>query len=316
MTTIKEAFDEFIISKTADGLSAQTLKWYSSMLVQFIDKYADREIQSVTRSEMRGYIVELGKRTARYINATQKPKQDGGLSEASIEGHKRALFSFWSWSADEYDIDDPMSGIKRKKRIKSNIRAISYETLKKLIETANKQDEPYRQRDVAILYLLADTGIRAGGLCGMNVGDIDLIRKRIIVFEKGDEYRNVPFTDATALQLIRWFAVRPVDAESFFCGFQSGSEGNALTVSGINQILKRLAKLAEIKDKVSPHRIRHFMAEHYLLDGGGLADLSKVLGHKDVNTTVANYGKFSSDAIHHVHEKHSPITRLNNEGGH
>src|SRR5690606_22591461 len=95
--TIQDAFEEYIISIRADGLAEATVKWYTSVLSQFILTRPDDVITAVTRSEMRSYIASLTERETRYEDAPQKPTQNGGLSLASVESHKRALSAFWNW---------------------------------------------------------------------------------------------------------------------------------------------------------------------------------------------------------------------------
>lgn len=309
MTTIKEAFDEFIISKTADGLSEQTLKWYGSILTDFIDKYGHQTPSDIIRSEMRSYIASLSQRTTRYEDAPQKPEQKGGLSVASIEGHKRALSAFWSWAVDEYQLNDnPMQGIKRKRRIEAHPKAISLETFKALCVTAKSQPTELAARDLAILYLLADTGMRATGLITLKSNELDLVSQKVIVLEKGLKRRAIPFTKATREIIIRWMLARPETADHIFCGFRQGYEGEPLTVSGLNQILKRLAKRARIKETVSPHRIRHMFAREYLNKGGDLATLSRLMDHVDTNITSDFYAVFTDEETAEKHEKFSPIS--------
>lgn len=307
--TIEEAYHEYIISIKADGLAAATVKWYQSVLSQFVTAFDGRDVASVTRAEIRAYIAALSERDTRYQGASQKPEQEGGLSAASIESHKRALSAFWNWCDDEYQLDaNPMRGIKRKQRMSAHPKSISMDTFRALCVEANEQDEQYRMRDLAILYLLADTGIRASGLVELNINELDMVSRKVIVLEKRMKRRAVPFSAATRLQLIRWFMVRPPDAERVFCGFKVGMEGKALTVSGLNQILKRLAKIAGVKETVSPHRIRHMFAREYLNRGGDLATLSRLMGHEDMNITRDFYAVFTSEETADKHEKFSPVS--------
>jgi integrase/recombinase XerD len=309
MTTIKEAFEEFIISKTADGLATPTIKWYASLLAGFIEKFGRVDLVDVTRSEMRSYIVSLSQRTTRYEDAPQKPEQDGGLSIASIEGHKRALSAFWSWADSEYILDEnPMRGIKRKRRIEAHPKAISMETFKALCHVAKNQSRELADRDLAILFLLADTGMRATGLIQLKSNELDLVSQKVIVLEKGLKRRAIPFTQATRDALIRWMLARPETADHIFCGFRQGHEGEPITVSGLNQILKRLAKKAHIKETVSPHRLRHMFAREYLNKGGDLATLSRLLGHEDMNITKNFYAVFTDEETAQKHQRFSPIS--------
>ena len=308
---ISEAINEFIKSKTADGVSAQTVKWYESVLGQFRNAWGESDVEAPTRRDMRQYVVDLAERTERYTDAKQKPSQSGGLSKASVEAHKRALNAFWNWAMEEYDLDtSPMAGIKKAKRINAHPKSISIDTLRALLLEAKNQNDTLARRDIAILYLFADTGMRASGLCGLHLNELNLRDKKVIVLEKGMKRRAIPFTDATRLELIRWLMVRPENATTLFCGFQPNREGEPLTVSGINQILKRLAKNAHVKETVSPHRIRHMFAREYLNRGGDLATLSRLMGHDTTEITSSFYAVYTQEETSDKHEKFSPINSL------
>lgn len=308
---LSKAFTEFLIAKRADGLSAQTVQWYESIISQFVETMPTATLEGVTRSQLRAYIASLAERGERYQNAIQKPVQIGGLSASTIEAHKRALSVFWAWCQEEYDLlVNPYQGIKRKNRIAVHPRAISMDTLLQLMEAANQQETPFAERDNAILYLMADTGVRAAGLVGLALNEVDPVRLKVVVQEKGMKRRAIPYTETTRVQLYRWLAVRPGAATKVFCNLGITRLGDPLTTSGLNQILKRLRKKAGIKEPVSPHRIRHMFAKEYLNKGGDLATLARLMGHASIDITSDAYAVFTNDETAEFHKRFSPINAL------
>jgi len=113
---IDQAVSEFLLSCAADGLSPATTKWYKSLLSAFAAHFQGQTIERITPTMIRQYIVGLQERPVRYVNASQKPQQPGGLSEASIAAHTRALHAFWGWAEREYSLKrNPMANIRRQR---------------------------------------------------------------------------------------------------------------------------------------------------------------------------------------------------------
>jgi len=104
-----------------------------------------------------------------------------------------------------------------------------------------------------------------------------------------------------------WLLVRPGGSDALFVNL---STGQALTESGVSQVLKRLKRRAGVRGRVNPHAFRHGFAREYLKNGGDLATLAKLLGHKDINTTTDFYAVFSEDELAELHEKFSPLRAL------
>lgn len=277
----KDTLAEFILAKRADGVSERTLKWYISLLSAFEEQHPTMEVST---HELRLYVVDLRKR----------------LSVSSVNGHITALHSFFAWSAEEYSRNNPMKGIKRPKLRALEPKAISHQDFIRLLQHANV-------RDTAILCFLADTGCRLGGIVGLKLADLDLERRFGIVWEKGNRARKVFFTNFTAQVLRRWLNVRISDSEYVFT---SARTGKGLTDSGINQMLKRLKKRAGVRGRVNPHSFRHHFAREFILSGGDVVTLARLLGHTDIKTTTAYYAVFTEDELADLHRRHTPMRRL------
>lgn len=295
MTSVKEAKGEFMLAQAADGGTAATIKWYTSILNALAISMGDVAIASITPKQLRQYIVELRERPDRYQNATQKPTQSGGLSESSIAGHIRALHAFWGWVSKEYDIANPMSNIKRPKPNQSLPKAISWEDFCKLYQAAGQTPTP--QRDRAILALLMDTGCRIGGLVALKTSDLDIDNRLISVTEKGAKTRLLPISELTALAISQWLEIRSCEGNGLWAG---------LTVHGVQLLLQRLKKRAGVKGRANAHAFRHGFAKMYIAAGGDVATLAKLLGHSDVATTT-QYLIFNVEDIKSSHNKYSPL---------
>jgi len=299
---LPDVFSTYLLACTADGLSQSTINWYRSLLTPFCTDFQDHDIEAIKANDIRQYIVELQNRTVRYPDAPQKPEQNGGLSEASIAAHVRALHSFWNWCVREYDIHNPMANIRRQKNPAPKPKAISPSDFVRLFNATG--DDDMGKRDRAILCFLADTGCRIGGLLGLQINDLVIDDRKAYVVEKGDLRRAVVFTSYTVQILQQWLTVRESDAATVFV---SMTTGNPLSNSGVNQILRRLKARAGVTGRVNPHSFRHNFAREYLRNGGDLATLAALLGHSEISTTAAYYAVFSHDELADFHEKFSPL---------
>lgn len=284
MTSLQSAFSEFILSCEADGLSRATIVWYRSLIGAFVQGRESAALDSFSAHDLREYLSGL---------------RAGELTEDTLSAHNRALHKFWSWAAKEYSSHDPMHTIRYPKKPQPHPHAAALDDIARIFRVAGP-------RDRAMLALLLDTGCRAGGLVTLRLDDVDLENHRAIVTEKGNISRAVVFTDFTAGLVRQWVSIR-VPAPTLFYNLDTLQP---LTVNGLRHMLRRLAARAGVDGKVNPHAFRHSFAREYLKAGGDLATLSKLMGHRDVSTTVNHYTLFTDDEIADKHEKYSPVKAL------
>jgi len=83
-----------------------------------------------------------------------------------------------------------------------------------------------------------------------------------------------------------------------------------LTPSGVNQLLSRLRKRANVHGRANPHAFRHGFAKMYLMNGGDLASLADLLGHESVETTRQFYAVFRAEELAQKHERFTPVAQL------
>jgi site-specific recombinase XerD len=200
-----------------------------------------------------------------------------------------------------------MRTIRYPEKFQPKPKATHLETVRLMLEMAGNGEMGIRNR--AIILFLLDTGCRAGGICGLRTRDIDLSERRALVTEKGNKTRSVTFTSLTAQAVREWLLVRKPAPTLFY----NITTLEPLTPSGLLQLLRRIARRAGIRDRFNPHSFRHLFAKEYILAGGDLATLSKLLGHRDVSTTVSHYTIFTDSDLREKHELYSPVTKLKGE---
>lgn len=289
MTSLDSAIAEFYRANEADDLSRKTQEWYKYIVGTFAKDHEGAVLADVTASMIRSYIVSL---RLKYSN------------ENTVSDHIRALHRFWKWSAKEYKLPNPMENIKYPRKMTPEPKAASEDDVKRMYAAAGEGEMGARNR--AILLLLLDTGCRAAGLCTLTMDDLEMDEGRALVTEKGNKTRWVIFTAKTGAALRAWFRYRqPV--KWVFYDLDTLKE---LKPNGLYQLLRRLAKRGGVTGKFNPHSFRHLFAKHYVQSGGDLATLSRLLGHRDVSTTVSHYTIFTREELRQKHEQHSPVTML------
>lgn len=311
---LSEAIESLAVATLADGRSARTAGDYRQKLGALLLFLGDRDVTAITVDDLRRFVVGLRTRSNRYADHPARDELEGGLSQASIAGYIRALKRLFTWlMEEEITQTNPARRIKTPKIARGEPKAYHTDEFPKLLE-ATAGDEAVQIRDRALLFFLADTGCRAGGVAGLHLGDLDFETHTAKVTEKGDKTRRVPFSEPTAAALRAWLAVRPESRENWLW-LNMGRRGvSHLTADGIGEVLRRMKKRAGINGPCNPHSFRHGFAREYLLAGGDLGTLADLLGHSDVQVTWQHYAIFRTAELAAKHDKHSPIARMGREG--
>jgi site-specific recombinase XerD len=299
---LSEAFNAFALALEADQRTDSTVRWYASMLKDYLAAYGKSQVTDITVEDNRRFIVEYRRRDTRYVGAPQQPVKSGGPSDASVSAMVRALNGFWNWCEREELISrTPMKGIRNNTPRKRAPRAASESDITRIFETC--EDDPEGYRDRAIMAVMADTGVRVGGLCSIRLKTLNLERGTLVVHEKRGTVRQVPFSSFTALFIFQWLEKRPAVPHDFVF---TGKKLNPLTTFGVYQMLRRRAEAAGVTGDVHPHAWREFFARGYLERGGDVATLSRLLGNSP-EVILKSYTLHTSAEVMESHDKYSPF---------
>ncbi len=303
-----------MLAQRANGNKDNTIRWYRNMLKPVVARLYGTPIDQIDVTDLRTYIVDLRSRGHRYVNAAQRPQLEGGLSYASLSDHIRAMNIFFNWCVSEYELDpNPMKKIRIPGKVDQEPKAIELDDLKRLLEACDMSTLE-GIRDHAMLAFMADTACRAASVISLRPDKLYLrdLYATIRVKGRGARDHDAPMSEYTADLLREWMSIRPVEADPsrVFCSLGGNTTGKPLTYSGLYQVIKRLAKRAHITGKWNPHAFRHGFAKQYLLGGGDLSTLSKLMGHKDGTITIQSYGRFARQELIAQHQKHSPIRKI------
>ena len=218
----------------------------------------------------------------------------------------RHLKSFVNWYWQEYEISspNPMKKVKHKKTSAKPKEGITQEEVDLLLKTA-KEHSVFPERDIAMLMILCDTGIRRASLAGMKMKDVNLNRCEMIVFEKDQQYHTKAFGNATCKAIKKYLLcladVKPDDP------FWLQMDGRALTHVGMRQVLLRLCREAGIQEHHF-HDFRRYYGKSLYESTHDIYLVSRALDHKDIYVTKRYIAIDDREDVEAV-RFHSPMDR-------
>lgn len=272
--------DSFIAAKRLEGCSDRTLIFYRNTIDKMLNSI-EKNIKAITTDDLRSYLSE-------YQNNNM-------VSKVTIDNIRRNLSSFFSWLEDEnYILKSPVRRIHRVKATTSVKETYSDEDLERL------RDNCTEIRDLALIDILASTGMRVGELVRLNRADINFNERECVVFGKGDKERIVYFDARTKIHLQNYLNERIDTNPALFVSLKMPFE--RLEIGGVETRLKKLGKELAI-DKVHPHKFRRTMATTAIDKGMPIEQVQKLLGHEKIDTTL-HYAMVKQSNVKNAHRKY------------
>ena len=272
--------DLFLASKRVEGCSEKTLTYYKATIEASISKIG-KQIRHITTEDLRSYLTEY-----------QRKRQS---SRVTIDNIRRILSSFFSWLEDEdYILKSPVRRIHRVKTstvIKETYTDEALETMR---------DNCTELRDLAMIDLLASTGMRVGEMVLLNREDIDFNERECIVFGKGDKERLVYFDARTKIHLQNYLASRTDTEQALFVSLKAPHK--RLQIGGVESRLREMGKRLDIP-KVHPHKFRRTLATVAIDKGMPIELLQQLLGHQRIDTTL-KYAMVKQSNVKLAHRKY------------
>ena len=275
--TLKE---EFLSAKQVEGCSERSVSYYSSTLDNLI-KSLEKPFNQIETEDLRVYLSEYQK------------KNDA--SKQTIDNIRRIFSSFFTWLEDEdYILKSPVRRIHKIKTMKQVKETYSDEAMERL------RDNCKTIRDLALIDMLASTGMRVGELVKLNRVDVDFVNRECVVLGKGSKERVVYFDARTKLHLQNYLNSRTDDNEALFVSLLEPH--NRLEIAGVEIMLRKLGRSLEI-NKVHPHKFRRTLATRAIDKGMPIEQVQKLLGHQKIDTTM-EYAIVDQQNVKNSHKKY------------
>ena len=270
----------FLSAKRIEGCSEKTLKYYNAT-IQAMLTCVGKGVRHIVTDDVRSYLTEY-----------QEKNQS---SKVTIDNIRRILSSFFSWLEDEdYILKSPVRRI-HKVKTGTNIKETYTDEALELM-----RDSCTELRDLAIIDMLASTGMRVGEMVLLNRADINFNERECVVFGKGDKERIVYFDARTKIHLQNYLNSRRDENPALFVSLQKPHK--RLQISGIEVRLREYGKRLGLS-KVYPHKFRRTLATMAIDKGMPIEQLQQLLGHRRIDTTL-QYAMVKPSNVKIAHRKY------------
>lgn len=270
----------FVAAKRIEGCSEKTLAYYQNTIQAMISGIG-KAAQQITTEDLRAYLTE-------YQN-------EHNISRVTIDNIRRILSSFFSWLEDEdYIVKSPVRRIHKVKTAKIIKETYTDEALELM------RDNAPSLRDLAIIDLLASSGMRVGELVTLNRDDINFAERECVVFGKGDKERLVYFDARTKIHLQNYLGDRSDDNSALFVSLKFPHD--RLQIGGVETMLRELGRQLNLT-KVHPHKFRRTLATSAIDKGMPIEQVQQLLGHQKIDTTM-HYAMVKQQNVKIAHRRY------------
>lgn len=270
----------FIAAKRIEGCSEKTLTYYRKT-IEAMTAGIGKTPQQITTDDIR-----------QYLTAYQVQRKS---SKVTIDNIRRILATFYSWLEDEdYIVKSPVRRIHKVKTAKVIKDTYTDEALELM------RDNCGTLRDLAIIDLLASSGMRVGEMVALNRDDINFNERECVVFGKGSKQRLVYFDARTKIHLQNYLDSRTDSDPALFVTLRAPFQ--RLQIGGVEVRLRELGKRLLIP-KVHPHKFRRTLATSAIDKGMPIEQVQQLLGHQKIDTTM-HYAMVKQQNVKLAHRKY------------
>lgn len=259
------------------GISPLTVAGYLSDLTKFIDWFQQSTGETFTPADTTPVDIRNYKT---YLQTTSKFKP------ATINRRLATLRTFFNCAITQGLVTDTPIRVHNVEETPTAPKSLDQRTYSKLLRTAQRSED---RRTIAVIQLLAHTGLRVAELCNLRLTDLAISERKgkvIVHSGKGGKYREVPLNLDARRAVQEYLNVRPtVKDDHVFIG----QRGNGLTDAAIQYIVAETGRLANL-DHITPHVLRHTFGKGLIDAGVNLVTVKTLMGHERIDTT-ARYTK-------------------------
>lgn len=280
--TIKETYENFIMSRQLSDLSEKTIQDYEQFVKPFVTAINPvRDFQTLEQTDINAYIQKLLK----------KP-----LSKATRATYIRHVKIYLRWCENEYGARYQAKQIKVPKSPKKSVKIYSDNDVREIFGRIHAETPWLTYRNKCIVALMYDSGLRQSEVCSLRKDRITFTENHMIVHGKGDKERTVPLGKLTQHFMRLYMETCPYELDTLFVT----RRGTPLTCNAVKLFMSKLAD--ELSFELSSHKLRHNFATNYCIDQYdkyGQIDIYRLMylmGHEEIETTQ-RYLHFAMEII-------------------
>ncbi|MBU8715453.1 tyrosine-type recombinase/integrase [Brevibacillus parabrevis] len=289
------ARETFLRNCRVKNLSDQSLRYYREGLKSLFDGLRDLGVDKPLDV------------TADHVNEIVLTRKDDGLSDAYVNSLLRGWRVFFRFLHDDgYLPTNPTEKTRLIKAERRIVQTFSREQVKALLAVPDRSTFTGYRNYVLMLTLL-ETGIRIAEAEALKVTDIRWRDRIMVVYGKGRKERMVPFQKTLEKHLKEYVTIRgALDHDYVFVNIDNGPQKKR----AMQDEIRKIGLEAGLRGvRVSPHTFRHTFAKIYIMNGGDVFSLQKILGHTTLQMVQTYVSLFGTD-IAAQHRKFSPLESL------
>lgn len=283
-----EMCEDYVIDLEIKNYSQNTIKTYTNIIQNFISYLTMQDNLYDERVFLRSF--------KRYI---QHLKRDKGVSQNYIYLVTITIKKFLEFNDIDflYDIEFP-------KRTKALPKSLNEHEVELLIEAVDKDKENTKlqkfnkMRNKTIFTILYSSGLRISELLNLKYSDIDFETRTMRIRGKGDKDRIVLFDNNAKNVILEYNKLRDQSNPLLIYN----KNGDKLSSRYVEILIKKYAKVAGIKKKVTPHILRHSFATHLLKHGVDIRIIQQLLGHASLSTTQI-YTSVDMESVKNIYDE-------------
>lgn len=229
------------------------------------------------------------------------------IGKRSIKRKMSSLKSFYAWMYLQKKVDsDPFEYVHSPKATHALPDFFSEKEIDSLLTANEKRTDKLKDRDQALVMLMFASGLRASEVVNLTFNQVDFDNRIMKVSGKGNKDRLVPFTNSAKEAMLNYINglrkdLLKEDTKYIFLN----SQGNKMTVRGLEYILDEIEAKTGLYGKIHPHMLRHSFATKMLNRGADLRTIQELLGHSSIETTSI-YTHVAYENMKETYEKTFP----------
>ncbi|MEH6454436.1 MAG: tyrosine recombinase XerC [Psychromonas sp.] len=273
MSPLQPLVDQYLNHLSSQrGLSPITVVNYQRNLAEFILLLDEKPLTDWVNLD------------SQMVRLLIKQIHQRGIKARSIATKLSALRSFLNYLIHiDLLTHNPAKGISAPKLDKPLPKNIPVDDMFQLLDINDK--DPLSIRDQCMMELMYSSGLRLSELVSINLADIKLSAKEVMVTGKGSKQRLLPITERAVKTIKNWLKVRPEFCIKGEKALFVSKQKNRISPRNVQARMEKWGITQDLPGHINPHKLRHSFATHMLESSGNLRAVQTLLGHADLATT-------------------------------